>query len=127
MIASLMIAALGILLTIAPDLASYSTAEAALLDRVLGPTLAALATLMIWDILAPLRWICALIGLALLVSPLWLPWATQNNASPIAVHLIVGSLVMGLSLLRTPRSAKYAGGWSSLWKHEAPWWKITWS
>ncbi len=81
-------------------------------DRIVGPIVASLAIIAMWDIARPLRWINVVLGAWLLIAP-WLfahpPHARWNS-------LAAGALVLGCSLVKGTRTHRFGGGWSSLWK-----------
>lgn len=108
-------ALIGVWMILAPDALGYADTLAAYLDRVLGPLLTAFATLALFDWLAGLRWICVVMGLAILISPVWYG---AEPPSAAASSMIAGLLVVGLSLLERAPRRRYGGGWSALWREE---------
>ena len=117
--------AVGVWLIFAPQLCKYQESAAGSFDRVMGAMLVAFAMLAMWEVMAPLRWLCAASGLLLLFSPAWIP---IENESSVVVHMITGLIVLGMSLLvRKPRH-RYNGGWLSLVKRtKTDLGRITWS
>lgn len=122
--ATLLTALLGVGLTVAPELFQYSETQAANLGRILGPSLTGVSIITLWEVMAGLRWVGVAIGVALLTSPLW---TSVPDPSALAVHLIAGFFVVGLSLLERKPKHRYGGGWSSLWKRDETFSAIKWS
>lgn len=112
---SIINALIGLGLTLAPEYLGYDFTDAAYFDRVAGPVLIALGTVLLWELMTPLRWATALVGLTLLFSPLFLE---ASDSSIFVFHLITGLLVLGVSLGGRRRRHRYGGGWRSLLKRE---------
>ncbi len=125
MIPMLMNVALGIWLILAPAFLLYEDSRAANFDRAIGPLIAAIATVCLWEVMSPVRWLCALAGLILLFSPIWLG---HESESALVVHLIVGLMVTAMSLIVRKAKHRYNGGWRALIKKpRADLGRITWS
>ena len=105
----------GIWLMMSPAVLEYADPARAN-DRIIGPIVASLATIAMWEASRPLRWVNVVLGAWLLVAP-WLlayPPAARWNS------LAAGAAVVGLSLVKGKRTHEFGGGWSSLWKWAAP-------
>lgn len=102
--------AIGIWLMAAPAVLGYGGTAAAHHDRIVGPVLASLACIAIWEVTGPLRWLNLLIGGWLLLAPwvLGLPYDATINSS------FAGLVVVCLSLVRGSLTHRFGGGWLSL-------------
>ena len=109
--AQLLTALTGIWLMASPAVLDYADPARAN-DRIIGPVVASMATIAIWELTRPLRWVNVALGAWLLIAP-WLlghpPDARWNS-------LVAGSLILACSLVKGSRTHRFAGGWSSLWK-----------
>ncbi len=81
-------------------------------DRVVGPIVASLAIIAIWEIARPLRWMNVILGGWLLTAP----WMLGHPPDARWNSLATGAIVLGSSLVKGKRAHSYGGGWSSLWK-----------
>ena len=81
-------------------------------DRLIGPIVASLAIIAMWEIARPLRWINVALGGWLLIAP----WVLGHASDARWNSLAAGALVLGFSLLKGTRTHRVGGGWSSLWK-----------
>lgn len=111
----LLTALAGIWLMASPAVLDYADPARAN-DWIIGPIVASMAIIAIWEITRPLRWVNVILGAWLLMAP-WLlghlPDARWNS-------LAVGALVLACSLVRGHRTHQVGGGWSSLWKGVPP-------
>lgn len=116
MVAQLAVLAAGIWLMAAPAVLGYAGTLAATSDRVVGPTVAAIALLAASRILRGLRWLNLLPGLWLVAAPWML------NFTPIALvnSLAVGAAVLLLAPVGRVDQSRYGGGWASLLRDEGP-------
>lgn len=108
-------AALGIWLMVAPSLLAYG-APARTNDRIVGPVIASLAIIAIWEVTRPLRWSTAVLGLWLLVAPFLLGYETTplvNSLATAAPLVALGVFVKGKRTQRT------GGGWRAIWSASA--------
>ena len=85
-------------------------------DRIIGPIVASMAIVAIWEIARPLRWVNIILGAWLLIAP----WLLGYLPHPRWNSLAVGALVLASSLVKGPRTRQIGGGWSSLWKGMPP-------
>jgi hypothetical protein len=93
----------------APAVIGYGD-PAATSDRIAGPLAASFAFVAIWDVVRPLRWVVAPIGLWMILGPLILGYG-----GPAAVNgAAVGVIVTTLSLVRGKVTEVFGGGWRSL-------------
>jgi len=81
-------------------------------DQLIGPIVASLAIIAIWEIARPLRWINVALGGWLLIAPWVLGYAPDARWN----SLTAGAIVFGFSLVKGTRTHQIGGGWSSLWK-----------
>ena len=113
--AQLLAALTGIWLMASPSVLDYADLARAN-DRILGPVVASLATIAIWELTRPLRWVNVVLAAWLLIAP-WLlghpPDARWNS-------LATGILILACSLVKGSRTHQFGGGWSSLWKEVPP-------
>lgn len=102
--------ALGLWLMVAPAVLEYGQ-PAADGDHIVGPIVASLATIAIWDVTRSLGRLNLPFGLWLLVAPLVLgyPLVAAVNS------LIVGICIVTLSVIQGPVRQRFGGGWSALW------------
>lgn len=126
-LSNILTALIGIFLTIAPNLFGFEQTLIGILDGILGPSLVVFATLSMRETLFGLRWVSVMIGILILIAPIWIelqhPGASQasfitSTPTGAAVNLIVGFLSVGLSLLGRERRRNYGGGWSILWRRD---------
>ncbi|NKE70763.1 SDR family oxidoreductase [Nitrospiraceae bacterium HYJII51-Mn-bac16s-1-B09] len=106
---------LGVWLTAAPALLGY-TGAARTNDSIVGPIVASVALMAMWEVLRPLRWINFAFGLWLIAAPSIFDY----EGSPLFNSLIVGALLSSFALVRGRRTKRFGGGWSSLWRHAIP-------
>lgn len=107
----LLTALAGIWLTASPAVLDYADPARAN-DRIIGPIVASMAIIAIWEIGRPLRWVNVILGAWLLIAPGLLghpPEARWNS-------LAAGALVLAFSLVKGKRTHQVGGGWSALWK-----------
>lgn len=101
----------GIWLMASPAVLAYADPARAN-DRLIGPIVASLAIIAMWEIARPLRWINVVLGGWLLIAP----WVLGHAPDPRWNSLAAGTLVLGFSLVKGRRTHQTGGGWSSLWK-----------
>lgn len=104
-------AALGLWLMVAPAVLDYGD-PAQTNDRIVGPLVASMAVIALWDVTRPLRFVNAALGAWLVLSPLVLGYPTDAMANSIAV----GVLVVAVALIPGPIKGRYGGGWRELWR-----------
>lgn len=85
-------------------------------DRIIGPIVASLATIAIWELTRPLRWVNVILGAWLLIAP----WMLGHPPDARWNSLAAGALILALSLVKGSRTHQVGGGWSSLWKGVPP-------
>jgi hypothetical protein len=100
---------LGIWLVSAPAVLGYA-GPAATNDRIVGPLVASLAFIAIWEVARPLRRVHLVLGAWLLIAPL----ALGYGLAPALNSVVVGLLVILLSFVRGRVEQRFGGGWSSL-------------
>jgi hypothetical protein len=111
----LLAALAGIWLMAAPAVLDYADPARAN-DRIIGPIVASIAIIAVWEIGRPLRWVNVILGAWLLIAP-WLlghpPDARWNS-------LAAGALILALSLAKGKHTHQVGGGWTALWKGVPP-------
>ncbi len=105
-------AALGIWLMAAPAILGYDN-PAQTHDRIVGPLIATVAIVGIWEVTRGLRWINFAFGCWLLFVPLVLGYgwgvATWNS-------LGIGALVALFACFGGRIEGRFGGGWTALWR-----------
>ena len=104
-------ALVGIWLMASPAVLNYADPARAN-DQLIGPIVASLAIIAMWEIARPLRWINVVLGGWLLIAP----WVLGHAPDARWNSLAAGTLVLGFSLVKGKRTHQTGGGWSSLWK-----------
>lgn len=84
--------------------------------RIIGPIVASLATIAIWELTRPLRWVNVILGAWLLIAP----WMLAHPPDARWNSLATGALILICSLVKGTRTHQLGGGWSSLWKGVPP-------
>lgn len=102
---------LGLWLMAAPYVLGYEE-PASHSDHVLGPLIASIAAIAMWEITRGLRWVNLLLALGLIVAP----WVFGFERAALVNSVIVGVAVAGLSLVRGRVSERFGGGWTVLWR-----------
>ena len=100
---------LGLWLMAAPAVLAYAD-TARTNDRILGPIVAGLAFIAIWQLMRPLRWIELIVGAWLLAAP----WILGYGIEPRLNSLVVGILLAVLAFLGGKPSKRFGGGWASI-------------
>ena len=102
---------LGLWLMAAPYVLGYDE-PASLSDHVIGPIIASLAAIAMWEVTRGLRWLNLLLALWLIVAP----WAFGFEVPALVNSVLVGLAVAGLSLVRGKVNEQFGGGWRMLWR-----------
>jgi hypothetical protein len=113
--AQLLTALAGIWLMASPALLDYADPARAN-DRIIGPVVASMAIIAIWELTRPVRWVNVILGAWLLIAP----WLLGHAADARWNSLAAGALILTLSLVKGSRTHEVGGGWSSLWKGVPP-------
>jgi uncharacterized membrane protein len=100
---------LGLWLMAAPAILDY-TGPAAVHFRIVGPVVAAIATIALWEITQPVRWANVLCGAWLIVAP----WIFGFTTGALINSVNVGVVLIAVTLPRGARTQRYGGGWASL-------------
>jgi hypothetical protein len=101
----------GIWLMASPAVLNYADPARAN-DRLIGPIVASLAIIAMWEIARPLRWINVAVGGWLLIAP----WVLGHAPDARWNSLAAGALILGFSLVKGTRTHPVGGDWSALWK-----------
>ena len=113
--APLLTALAGIWLMASPALLDYADPARAN-DRIIGPVVASMAIIAIWEVTRPVRWVNVILGAWLLIAP----WLLGHAADARWNSLAAGAFILTLSLVKGSRTHACGGGWSSLWKGVPP-------
>lgn len=113
--ARLLTALAGIWLMASPAVFDYADPARAN-DRIIGPIVASMAIIAIWEITRPLRWVNVILGVWLLAAP----WPLGHPPDARWNSLAVGALVVACSLVKGEITHRFGGGWSSLWRGMPP-------
>jgi len=111
----LLTALAGIWLMASPGVLDYGDPARAN-DRIIGPIVASMAIIAIWEISRPLRWVNVVLGAWLLIAP----WLLEHPPDARWNSLAAGTLVLAFSLVKGKRTHQVGGGWSALWKGVLP-------
>ena len=109
-------ALLGIWLMAAPAVLGVSDA-ATTNDRIVGPIVAAFATVAAWEVTRPLRWVNLPLGLWLVLAPWVLGYGTASTAN----SMVVGAVIVALSLVKGKIGTRYGGGWRTVLRGNPEW------
>lgn len=107
--AQLAAAALGLWLMAAPAVLGY-TGAAAVMDRIAGPIIAALAIIAVSECTRDLRWANVAVASILIFSPLWFDYAPAATLNTVAT----GMAVVVVSSLKSRVRSSFGGGWRVL-------------
>ncbi|MGK4004006.1 SDR family oxidoreductase [Sorangium sp. So ce1036] len=110
---SILSAAVGIWLMIAPAALDYG-APASTSDRIVGPLLATVGLVALFEVARPLLWVNLALGLWLVAAP----WALGFPADARWNSLACGAAVALLSQARGRSTRRYGGGWTALFRPE---------
>lgn len=102
-------AALGIWLMAASGVLGYG-APASTNDRIIGPLIASLAVIAIWETTRGLRRVNTVLGIWLLLAP----WILGYSVLATVNSMVVGIGVVLLSFGRGTMEKAFGGGWSAL-------------
>lgn len=105
----------GIWLMASPAVLDYADPARAN-DRIIGPIVASMATIAIWEHTRPLRWVNVVLGAWLLIAP----WRLCHPSYARWDSLAAGRLILVCWLVKGHRTHQFGGGWSSLWKGVPP-------
>ena len=113
-VASLLATLTGVYLLFAPHWLGYGR-PAATVERFLGPVIASFALMSCWETTRGCRFVnllaaAALAGLALS------PWPGPYPMRAVISDCAVAAVVVALTLVPSPPTADYGGGWSRLFK-----------
>jgi hypothetical protein len=114
MIARIINLLLGVWLSASPAVLGYAD-PARTHDWVIGPVIASIACVAIWQVTRPLRWANLLLGIWLLAAP----WVLGYDGSTAAGlnSMICGVAIALCSLHKGRLTHQYGGGWTELWRN----------
>jgi hypothetical protein len=95
----------------APAVLGYGE-PAATIDRILGPSCAAVAIIAMSEVTRPFRWVNVLIGSVLIIAA----WLLGYPGAAVANSLLCGAAIIGLASRRGAVRRRVGGGWAALWK-----------
>ncbi len=104
-------AAVGVWLMAAPSVFDY-TGAAATNQRIIGPLLAALLAVAASEAMRGVRWAVVPLAAWLLVAP----FVLDHGGAALLVDVTAGIAELALAPLGGATRARFAGGWSSLWR-----------
>ena len=99
----------GLWLMAAPAVLGYAGAARAN-DRIVGPLVASIAVIAIWEVTRPLRWTNVALGAWLLAAP----WLFGAGPAPLLNDMTAGLLLIAMALKRGPSRTRVGGGWSAV-------------
>ncbi len=109
--AQLVSAGLGLWLLAAPGVLGYG-GGAGRNDRIVGPVIASVALIALWEVMRPVRWANLPLGLWLVVAP----WIVGYHGAARPLSVLVGAIVAACALAPgTYRPGRFGGGWAALW------------
>lgn len=112
--ARLATAALGLWLMAAPAVLGYS-GTAATSDRIVGPLVASVAVVAVWEVARGLRWLGLIAAGWLLLAPWVLGYAAMA-----AVHSLLVGVTLGVLTVRDGRRGqRFGGGWRAVFNRPA--------
>ena len=110
-------AAIGIYLMAAPSVFGYVGRSAEYNDRIVGPVVAALAVVSLWDCTRHLDRVNLLSAAWLVLAPVVLGLSTGGYPVAAAVgDVVAGVLIFPLALVKGSVSGRNGGGWMLLFR-----------
>ncbi len=111
--AQLVVMLLGLWLMLAPAVLGYDNGGAAAMnDRIVGPVVATLATVAIWEVTRSLRWVNVVLGLWLIVGV----WVIGGETVAAINSTATGVGIVALSVMQRWRVVRYGEGWWGAWR-----------
>ncbi|MGQ0811911.1 MAG: SPW repeat domain-containing protein [Nitrospiraceae bacterium] len=107
--------ALGVWLVVSPALLNY-TGPGATNHYIVGPIIASIAFVSLWQVLRPIRWMNAPLGAWLLISP----WLLNIGGPAMWTSALTGFLVMICASRGEAVTQHFGGGWSVLLRENEP-------
>jgi hypothetical protein len=101
--------ALGVWLMAAPAALGYGD-PARTNDRVVGPIVASIACVAVWEVVRALRWVNVVPALWLLTAP----WVLGYERDAAVNSVAVGLALLALVVVRGPVRQRFGGGWRAL-------------
>ena len=98
--------AVGVWLMAAPAALKYD-GRAADHDRIVGPLIASIACISIWEATRALRGVNVVIGAWMLLAP----WLLSFPTTPTWHTMVCGAAVVGFALVRGRLKHRFDGGW----------------
>lgn len=105
---------LGVWLMAAPSALDYSD-PARMNDWIVGPIVATIGCVALWEATRGCRWINFALGLWLVTAP----WILGYESTTAIQSTATGLAIAALSLVRGRYVHSMGGGWLALWRREA--------
>ncbi|HXH81352.1 MAG TPA: hypothetical protein VNN07_00320 [Candidatus Tectomicrobia bacterium] len=99
----------GIWLMVAPVVLGYGEPASAN-DRIVGPLVASIAIVAMWEVVRGLRWLNVPLAAWLVAAP----WVLEYPAAAAASTVLTGLAIGGLACLGGRVTQQFGGGWRSL-------------
>jgi hypothetical protein len=109
MLAQAACAVVGLWLMAAPTVLGYGD-PARTTDRIVGPLVASIACIAMWEVVRDLRRANLLAAVWLLVAP----WVLGYDVTPAVNSLAAGALLAALARRRGALAQRFGGGWRAL-------------
>ena len=107
-------AALGVCLIAVPAVLG-DAGSARINDSIIGPLVASIAVIAIWEATRPFGRVNGVLGLWLLIAP----WILGTTWTEVLTSSMFGGLLLALALVPGKVRNQFGGGWSSLWRRTA--------
>jgi hypothetical protein len=104
----------GVWLMFAPAVLGYGDPAAAN-DRLVGPTVASIAFVAVWEVVRPVRWAALPFGVWLVAAPVVLSY---GQIEPTVSSVVSGVVVLASTPPGRIDPARFAGGWRAVWSRE---------
>lgn len=104
----------GVCMMALPAVFDYSGA-ARVNDQVVGPIVATLGLVAMWEVTRPVRWVNLLLAAWMIAAVFALDYPFVGGTAVLATAVLAGVL----SLVRGERRHDVGGGWAALWRRGA--------
>lgn len=109
--AEIIVTLIGVWLMAAPDVLGYDNTAAENADRIVGPIVATFGCVAIWEVTRACRWINLVLGVWLVLAPLFIDYTYAGLLNTLACGL---AIVFLSGLPKGKIRAQLGGGWKSL-------------
>lgn len=100
----------GVWLMFSPAVLRYGDPAAAN-DRIFGPIAASIASVAIFEVVRPLRWLTLPVGVWLIIAPFLLNY---TDSASVVSSVVAGVVIAVSALLGGETNQLYGGGWRTL-------------